>query len=608
MDDMALLRKFEPVVCYTYGEMFFPAAVDEYLRLCSLWMRDSNGQAQQLAAAGDLSVEKLAEFKEVPAGHTLYLQLVEKPLEAFEYQQWLRRADRPSFQAPGRLARVGLISRVLGSLFNLTLLLRGTVPGGTEAAAEIKYREMRRQDPRYVYYGRVIREGGYVILHYLFFFAMNDWRSGFYGVNDHEADWEQIFVYLSEEEEGDLQPRWTAYASHDFSGDDLRRRWDDPELRRYDETHPLIFAGAGSHASYFEQGEYKMSVEPGFLRPVKNALILLRKFWVEKLGQGDAGQVSEEVGALLSVPFIDYARGDGVRIGPGQEHSWTPIILDESLGWVENYRGLWGLDTRDPLGGERAPAGPKYNRDGSVRTAWYDPLGWAGLDKVPPPGLAPAKQKERIQMLSRDREALKVTLAQKREEVRLLALEVQSLKETDYLNHLYNVQEEKLDKDQQALQALYNHYTELTETWKASQSYLEKIERGDWGDPQAHLRHKHPPEPPLGSQARITELWAAISGGLLLLTFTILLILEPGRWLTWTILVGIIFVAIESIVRGRFGKFLLNVTVVLAVITAVLLVIDFWWLILIVAMFILVIAMIVGNLRELWVGSSKKTS
>ena len=210
-------------------------------------------------------LKKLAEFKEVSTGHTLYLQLVEKPLEALEYQQWLRRAERPVFHAPGRLARVGLLSRLLGSLFNLTLLLRGTVPGGTAAAVDIKYREMRQRDPRYVYYGRVIREGGYVILHYLFFFAMNDWRSSFYGVNDHEADWEQVFVYLSEEKEGDPEPRWAAYASHDFSGDDLRRRWDDPELRKFDDTHPMIFAGAGSHASYFELGEYKMSVEPAFL-------------------------------------------------------------------------------------------------------------------------------------------------------------------------------------------------------------------------------------------------------------------------------------------------------------------------------------------------------
>lgn len=83
---------------------------------------------------------------------------------------------------------------------------------------------MRKTDPRRVYYARVVREGGYIILHYMFFYPMNDWRSSFYGVNDHESDWEQIFIYLADDNQDHPTPRWVAYASHDFTGDDLRRR------------------------------------------------------------------------------------------------------------------------------------------------------------------------------------------------------------------------------------------------------------------------------------------------------------------------------------------------------------------------------------------------
>ncbi len=599
MNDLDLLRKYEPAVCYTQGEMFFPCAVDEYVRRCSLWLRDPKDETRQLVAEGELTTQKLAEFKEVPPDHTLYLRFVDQALTPLKYQHWLSRPDRPSFHAPGRLARVGLVSRVLDSFFNLSLLLRGTVPGGTAAAAEIKYREMQGVDPRQVYYGRVIREGGYIILHYLFFFAMNDWRSNFYGVNDHEADWEQAFVYLSEEAEGEAVPRWAAYASHDFSGDDLRRRWDDPELRKFDQTHPMIFAGAGSHASYFESGEYKMSIEPKFLRSTKNAIIALRKFWAENLGQGNVDKIDEKVGALLSVPFIDYGRGDGRRIGPGQEHNWTPIILTEELGWAEHYRGLWGLDTQDLFGGERAPSGPKYNRDGSVRTAWYDPLGWAGLDKVAPPAVAAAQLRENIAALTQKREVIKQELAQKREQLRGLNLELQALEKTDYLDKLYQTQQEKLIAAQNDLQSLYAHYTELTETCQASQSYLQKIESGDWGDPQAHIQHKHPPEAPVGKQARIAEIWAALSAGLLFLAFTGLLLLAPSQWLTWTILIGIIFTAIEATIRGRLANFLLNTTIILAVITGLILIKDFWWLVVIVVLLALVVIMIKENLLEL---------
>jgi hypothetical protein len=42
---------------------------------------------------------------------------------------------------------------------------------------------------------------------------------------------------------------------------------------------------------------------------------------------------------------------------------------------------MWGLYAQDPISGENAPAGPMYNRDGSVRAGWYDPLGFAELDK-----------------------------------------------------------------------------------------------------------------------------------------------------------------------------------------------------------------------------------
>ncbi|RMF01588.1 MAG: hypothetical protein D6768_10320 [Chloroflexi bacterium] len=603
MDDLTLLQKYEPVVHYTYGEKFFPCAVDEYVKQCSLWLRDNKGDEHQLAAAGELDVEKLAHYSEVPPRHTLYLQFVDEPLDPISYQQWRNSPARPKFVAPGRLARVGLFSRILDSLFNLSLILRGTVPGGTTAAAQIKYAQMQTADNRDVYYGRVIREGGYIVLHYLFFMAMNDWRSSFYGVNDHEADWEQVFVYLSDEGDAEPIPRWVAYASHDFAGDDLRRRWDDPDLRFFDQTHPLVFAGAGSHASYFEQGEYKMAAEPQALLPLKKTLIFLRKFWVENLGQGSADKVDEEVGALLSVPFIDYARGDGVAIGPGQERHWVPIIMTEEMGWIEQYRGLWGLDTQDPLGGERAPAGPKYNRDGSVRVAWYDPLGWAGLDKVPPPGQTPAKLREQLAALDSERANLQQQIEQQRADLRRLNLEVRALRETEYLGHLHKTRQAELDTRQADLQSLYARYTRLAETQKATRAYLEKIERGDWGDPQAHIKHKHPPEPPIHKMARITELWAAISSGLLLMVFAVLLALAPSQWLVWTVSVGVLFLALEATMRGRIAGFLINITIVLAVLITIILVKDFWWLILLAVVLVAVVAMIAANLRELWESS-----
>jgi hypothetical protein len=367
VSDLDLLRRFEPIARYSKGE---------------------------------LDLDTLAEFGQVPLDHRMYLRFVDKPFTALELQRWQLVTRRGRFRGSGRLSRVPLHSRIADSLFDLSLAVRGRVPGGTAAAADVKVQELRQRDPRRTFYGRVVRDGGWTVLHYLFFLPMNDWRSGFNGANDHEADWEQVLVYLYGDDLGRPTPRWVACGAHDYSGDDLRRRWDDPRLTR-EGSHPVVFVGAGSHAMYFVMGDYVMGAEPHFLRPVKRLAASARRIWTERLGQGDPVGAAKRVSALFSVPFVDYARGDGLRIGPGQDEEWAPVIISDSRGWVHNYRGLWGLDTHDPFGGERAPAGPKYKRDGSVRRSWLDPLGWAGVDKLYPPLAVPDEARSRIREPSR---------------------------------------------------------------------------------------------------------------------------------------------------------------------------------------------------------------
>jgi hypothetical protein len=369
MTDLELLRRHEPILRFTAGELFYPCATDDYVRQCSLWERDRNGRSRIVAERGTLDLESLPARSADAVGQSLNLRYVEHPLSPREYQKWLLRPRRVRFHASGRLARVPPWSRLMDSGFDLSLLVRGRVPGGTTAAAEIQYNNSLARDPRRVYHARVVRVGGWTVLHYLFFYAMNDWRSTFHGANDHEADWEQIFVYLYETEKGSLEPRWVAFASHDYHGDDLRRRWDDTLLVK-EGLHPVVFAAAGSHASYFEQGEYLMGVEPRFLRPVKRLARGVRRFWAETLRQGRRDVVGRTFNALVDVPFVDYARGDGVVIGPGGDAEWHPVLISDDVPWVAEYRGLWGLDTHDPFGGERAPAGPKFERSGSVRLSW----------------------------------------------------------------------------------------------------------------------------------------------------------------------------------------------------------------------------------------------
>lgn len=597
MNDLALLRQYEPIIYYTSGEMFYPRSVGEYVRFSSLWELDAKGQAHELAGVGKLDLEKLATYDQVPAGHVLFLRFVAEPLQPLDYQQWLLRPGRVPFKAPGRLARVPLISRIGDAFFDLSLMVRGVVPGGTAAAADVRMREVEKRDDRCVYYGRVVHQGDWIVLHYLYFYPMNNWRSGFAGVNDHEADWEQAFVYLYEQEDGTVSPHWAAYASHDFQGDDLRRRWDDPTLVK-EGDHPVIYAGAGSHASYFEQGEYIMGIEPKWLTPVKDGINGLRRFWVETLKQGENEKFVEQVGALLSVPFVDYARGDGVAIGPNKSHTWFPILITGDDGWVEHYRGLWGLDTRDRLGGERAPAGPKFDRNGSIRKSWYDPLGWAGLDKILPPSRLPEEIAERLNAVNTELAGMDEQIEIERERLRVLALDVESLRAAEHFSGLYVKKEKELQTRQLEFQRMVEQQLELQETRVALREYLERVEVGDLGPPAAHIRHAHHPVKSI-EQHRALEFWAAISGGVSLLAFGYLLIYRPSNWLLLAVIVAVVFGLVDSLARGRLDRYLVSMTVLLAVINGVVLLIEFWQIALILPLALLVIFMLRDNLREL---------
>ena len=140
---------------------------------------------------------------------------------------------------------------------------------------------------------------------------------------------------------------------------------------------------------------------PAF-RGISGFFDLVRHVWRDTLRQGDPGDLGARVAAALSIPFIDYARGDGLAIGPGQAAEWDVVPVDDTVPWVDGYRGLWGLDTRDRFAGERAPAGLKYTRTGSVRPSWNDPIGFLGLDKVAPPHRAVAAIDARLAELAAD--------------------------------------------------------------------------------------------------------------------------------------------------------------------------------------------------------------
>lgn len=589
--DLALLRAYEPVARFTEGELFFPTAVGPYVAQCSLWGGEVDGNRTCIAREGSLSLQRLSRESVAHQAGPLSLRLVREPLGRAAYRSW-RRARHVRPAAMSRFTTTGIFGRLVDAGFRASLLLRGKVSAGVAAAAEVIYREQLEAD-RFTYYGRVVRDGGYVCLQYWFFYAMNDWRSTFGGVNDHEADWEMVTVYLAEREDSPPQPAWVAYSSHDHEGDDLRRRWDDPELVR-EGDHPVVFPGAGSHSGAFVPGDYVISIDPP---PLRKAIAIARRLQRLLAPWRDETRIA----AGFGIPFIDYARGDGVAIGPGHEAEWSPALIDDDTPWVRDYRGLWGLDTEDRFGGERAPSGPRYERDGTVRMSWANPLGWAGLLKVPPrDDLAAELLAERIEVLERELSALDKKIAAGRAALRSLVVETRSLESHHYARALAHSRRVAVEEQGNALNEQIATRTRLAEELR---THLDTgTRRLPVEPPQLHIRRQHGPRgEEQQRRTRFLRLWAVVSTPLLLVTIIVILIAQPLAWIGAAVLLEG-FMGLEAIARRRFLSFLASTLLLVGAIVAiggfVLLFRHHWRIALSVILGIAALALLIGNLSD----------
>ena len=543
------MRAYEPVLRFTQGEYFFPVSVEEYVGRASLWRTEPGvGQVEEVAAGG-LTLDTLATIAGAEQGLRFSLSGIGTTsghtASAIAAAHIPLRERPPRLARASRLASVGLTARLIDTANRASLLFRGSVPGGSATRSFLLQRDHLRPD-RPTYYGRVLRDDPWIVCQYWFFYSFNNWRSAFGGVNEHEADWEQVTVYLDGSgttgPDGLPPARWVVFAAHDEIGDDLRRRWDDPDLTLVDGRHPVVFAGAGSHSGAYLPGDYLITVRPPRLGGVADALR-----WTAKHVVPWSAKDRQTVG----IPYVDYARGDGRAIGPGQPESWLPELIDDETGWVCHYRGLWGRDTRDRLGGERGPAGPRYLRDGSVRPAWADPVGWAGLAKV-----APSPEAER---------AL-VELRARRNTDRATALD----REIAALREDLAVSAAGLPSAAPEVAALAGRERKLLELRMARVRLADELSGLDpdrpvpASHPHAHLRHRRVPiEPMHGFRGRFGSWWAVLSTPLILLAVAALV----SPLVPWGLEVAagvlLLLVVVEGVTRGKFLAVLLRLFVAL---------------------------------------------
>jgi hypothetical protein len=327
-------------------------------------------------------------------------------------------------------------------------------------------------------------------------------------------------------------------------------------------------------------GEYLVTVRSSRLHRLRAVIGALSRFvqpWT----------VGEEAPTGVGVPYVEYARGDGVAIGAGAQIQWRQVVIDDETPWIRDYTGLWGDDTNDRYGGERGPAGPRYERDGTVRTSWSDPVGWAALDAVSP-DLSTRDRAIASRLVEIDAELAQIEV--EREE-RRRQLRADAIGEADSAPVL-----------QRELLVLGARATAQADERRRLVSVRQDLSFDT--DPHAHLRHRALPLPiESRDRRRLLRVWATISTPLLFV-FIAVLVESGGPSLIASGALGVaIVLGIESLTRGHLRSYVFRLAMALAVVAAgwllVLGLLASWRMVVVGILVAAAIVLLVANLREL---------
>ncbi len=181
----------------------------------------------------------------------------------------------------------------------------------------------------------------FIVLQYWYFYAMNNWQEKG-GFNNHEGDWESVFIFLDKETK---EPVYAAFSAHHNDGDpsnvaqygSVRRGWAEVY---FNESKLVVYVSLGSHAKYSDLGINGVHFVPG-------------------VGGKEEDRVSS----------------NGTSLAPSEA-----IALNNTLLWHTNFQGKWGVDSAGLFGSD-GPQGPYFNNvSGTLR--FHEPIKWAGIDSV----------------------------------------------------------------------------------------------------------------------------------------------------------------------------------------------------------------------------------
>jgi hypothetical protein len=245
-----------------------------------------------------------------------------------------------------------------------------------------------------------------------------------------------------------------------------------------------------------------------------------------------------------------------------------------------------------------------YNRDGTVRRAWYDPLGWAGLDKELPPTQIPQRLEERRRELQAHRAELQQQIDALSHRLTDLGVEAAAMVGRPHLSQAYAAHQaemETLSKELAHLRAQVAADDLLSEALDSHAAGLRAGVRPGFGGPvRAHIQRAHRPASDEGLRlSRFAELWAAVSIGLMMVAFVGLVIFARHYLVYGLTALLALLIFVEAGFRRRLPQLIVSVTNALALVGALVLLFEFFWEIVIGGVLVAGAYIMWENLREL---------
>jgi cation transport ATPase len=274
--------------------------------------------------------------------------------------------------------------------------------------------------------------------------------------------------------------------------------------------------------------------------------------------------------------------------------------MDPLPTWVSGYRGLWGLYAGDPFEGEDAPAGPMYDRDKTISREWYDPVGWAGLDKVP------TRPEELDVILKRQANIearcvrLRAEILEKGSRLKALGIEAEATRDRSHLKKLHETQMRHIDELSKEVQTMRAELSNDEVLHESLEDHAERLRNGERPSAGAHIMRAARPVSEAETHAgRVAQLWASISVAVVLLTLIGIFAFQRQQLLSALVFAIAVFAFVEASFRRRLTRFVGSANVGLAMVGALVLLQHFFWQIIVFAVLSVGLYILWDNLREL---------